>query len=147
MVPHRCQKAFGRCDSDTIPSGANTSTDARPFVGKVTYDHRIEHCLQERTIALTFDDGPSQHTHELLDLLATYNAKATFFVSGNNNGKGAIDTTKQWFDVVRRMIAEGHQVGSHTFDHARLSKVPSELRKIELLKNERAIANIIGQCS
>jgi peptidoglycan/xylan/chitin deacetylase (PgdA/CDA1 family) len=111
----------------------------------VSYDKRIEHCLKERTIALTFDDGPSEHTSELLDLLASYDAKATFFIGGNSNGKGEIDTTKEWFDLIRRMVAEGHQVGSHTFDHVRLSKIPSELRNIEMLKNERAIANIIGK--
>jgi peptidoglycan/xylan/chitin deacetylase (PgdA/CDA1 family) len=111
----------------------------------VSYDERIEHCLKERTIALTFDDGPSEYTSELLDLLASYDAKATFFIGGNNNGKGEIDTTKEWFDLIRRMVAEGHQVGSHTFDHVRLSKIPSELRNIEILKNERAIANIIGE--
>jgi peptidoglycan/xylan/chitin deacetylase (PgdA/CDA1 family) len=145
MVPKNCQKAFGRCDSDNIPAGGNTSSDARPLIGKISYDKRIEHCLKERTIALTFDDGPSEHTGNLLDILAEYNAKATFFIAGNNNGKGEIDTTKKWFDLIRRMIAEGHQVASHTFDHVRLSKTSSELRKIEMLKNERAIANIVGE--
>lgn len=144
-VPQNCQNAFGRCDSDAIPLGGNTSTDARPLVGDVSYDKRIEHCLRKRTIALTFDDGPGEKTGDLLDLLHHYKAKATFFIGGNNNGKGEIDTTKDWFKIIRRMVAEGHQVASHTFNHVQLSKIPSELRKIEMLKNERAFANIIGK--
>lgn len=145
MVPQNCQKAFGRCDSDIIPGGVSTILDPRPLVGDVSYDTRIAHCHKERTIALTFDDGPSEYTSDLLDLLAKYDAKATFFITGNNNGKGEIDTTKQWFDLIKRMVAEGHQVGSHTFDHVRLSTTSAELRKLEILKNERAIANIIGK--
>ena len=128
-----------------VPVGIDTSTDPRPLIGEVTYTKRIEHCLRERTFAMTFDDGPGEHTSALLDLLATYDAKATFFIVSNNDGKGEIDTNKTWFDLIRRMVAEGHQVASHTFDHVRLSMAPSELRKTEILKNERAIANIIGK--
>lgn len=128
-----------------IPVGIDTSTDPRPLIGEVTYAKRIEHCLRERTFAMTFDDGPGEYTSALLNLLAAYDAKATFFVAGNNDGKGEIDMNKQWFDLIRRMVAEGHQVASHTFDHVRLSMAPSELRKSEILKNERAIANIIGR--
>lgn len=94
---------------------------------------------------MTFDDGPGEHTSALLDLLATYDAKATFFIVSNNDGRGEIDTNKKWFDLNRRMVAEGHQVASNTFDHVRLSMAPSELRRTEILKNERAIANIIGK--
>ena len=127
-----------------IPAGRSTSTDSRSLIGDVPYDKRVEHCVKERTIALTYDDGPNEHTSALLDLLADYNAKATFFICGNSNGKGAIDTTEKWFDLIKRMIAEGHQVASHTFGHVRLSDARGEDRKTEMLKNERAIANIIG---
>lgn len=127
-----------------IPGGRSTSTDARPLIGDVPYDKPIEHCVKERTIALTYDDGPNEHTSLLLDLLAVYKAKATFFISGSSNGKGAIDTTEKWFDLIKRMIAEGHQVASQTFGHVRLSDARGEVRKTEMLQNERAIANIIG---
>lgn len=144
-VPENCQQAFGRCDSDRVPYGPDTSQDARPLIGKVPYDKRIRRCLQERTIALTFDDGPGEYTNDLLDILAANKAKATFFVSSNNNGKGEIDRTEKWSDVIKRMVDEGHQVASHTFDHTRLSSASSKLRKAEIVKNERAIANILGK--
>ena len=62
-------------------------------------------------IALTFDDGPSAcYTPRLLDLLARYNIKATFFVVG----VFAQDNP----DIIARMIAEGHEVGTHSYAHS-----------------------------
>ncbi|MEQ8625326.1 MAG: polysaccharide deacetylase family protein [Vicingaceae bacterium] len=64
----------------------------------------------EPNIYLTFDDGPTPGiTEKVLDLLKTYNAKATFFCIGNNVAKN-----RTLFD---RIIAEGHQVGNHTNSH------------------------------
>jgi peptidoglycan/xylan/chitin deacetylase (PgdA/CDA1 family) len=44
-------------------------------------------------MALTFDDGPGIYTSHILDLFDQYNASATFFIVGNNNGRGEIDNT------------------------------------------------------
>lgn len=64
-------------------------------------------------VALTFDDGPSaEFTPQVLDILARYNAKATFFLVGSE-----IEASP---DVVRRMVNEGHRIGNHTWDHVAL---------------------------
>jgi peptidoglycan/xylan/chitin deacetylase (PgdA/CDA1 family) len=47
----------------------------------------IYDCSAPGDVALTFDDGPFVYTSHILDLLAQYKAKATFFITGNNNGK------------------------------------------------------------
>lgn len=61
-------------------------------------------------IALTFDDGPSEQvTRKILDLLDTYQARATFFVSGVNTLKHP--------DIIKEIIARGHTVGNHSFHH------------------------------
>ena len=71
--------------------------------------------------------------------------KATFFITGINLGKGAIDDPKYgWDKVVRRMVADGHQVAAHTWSHADLSKITREQRRDELVKLEMAIRNILG---
>ncbi|QOS98998.1 DUF1343 domain-containing protein [Brevibacterium sp. JNUCC-42] len=58
---------------------------------------------------LTFDDGPSNVTVQILDVLKQHNIKATFFVLGRNvKGNEAI---------LKRMVAEGHAIGNHTFSH------------------------------
>lgn len=61
-------------------------------------------------VALTFDDGPDpDYTPQLLDLLSKYKAKATFFVIGEFAG--------QYPDLVKRMVQEGHEVGTHHYRH------------------------------
>lgn len=77
--------------------------DAPSDVGEGTGERKL--------IALTFDDGPRRSsTTRLLDGLSQRGVAATFFLVGQNVGVNE--------DVVRRMEAEGHQVGIHTYDHA-----------------------------
>ncbi|KAM3073169.1 hypothetical protein ACMFMG_008882 [Clarireedia jacksonii] len=83
-----CQFDYGpACDANKVPSGTNTSSIARPAVGSVLYgSDGIYDCANAGDMALSFDDGPYIYTSHILDLLDEYNAKATFFVTGNNNG-------------------------------------------------------------
>lgn len=67
----------------------------------------IRSCTTPNTVALTFDDGPSGYTPQLLDMLQEYGAKATFFMVGEGS--------QAYPDTIRRMRSEGHQVGSHTY--------------------------------
>ena len=69
-----------------VPPGPALGYIPRTKLGSVPYGTEIRSCYQKGVIALTFDDGPTQMTSDLLDLLARYNAKATFFINGNNNG-------------------------------------------------------------
>ncbi len=65
---------------------------------------------KEKSIYLTFDDGPiPEVTPWILDELKKYNAKATFFCIGENIQKHP--------EIFRRILAEGHSVGNHTFNH------------------------------
>ncbi|KJZ76505.1 hypothetical protein HIM_04234 [Hirsutella minnesotensis 3608] len=100
-------------------------------------------------MALTFDDGPGDTTSQLLDILDRYRVQATFFVSGNNNGRGPMDNPATgWPDVMRRMHAAGHQIGSHTWTHRDLDQLEREgaldLRQSEITNNEMAFLNIFG---
>ena len=61
-----------------------------------------------KTIYLTFDDGPGPYTEALLDLLAKYDAKVTFFVTGQ---------FPKYFSSIGRAYREGHSVGVHTYSH------------------------------
>lgn len=64
---------------------------------------------ENRKIYLTFDDGPSIYTGELLDILEEYDVKATFFVTGK--GK------ENYGDIYRRIVEEGHTLGMHSYSH------------------------------
>jgi peptidoglycan-N-acetylglucosamine deacetylase len=65
-----------------------------------------------RALALTFDDGPSESTPALLDILAHHNVPATFFMCGKN--------VRRLPSVARRVAAAGHEIGNHTDSHPRL---------------------------
>jgi chitin deacetylase len=137
---------FGTCDTDKSPVGPPTKEIPRPHIGRVPYGpQEIRSCTVPGTIALTFDDGPTRYTGDLLDLLDRYDAPATFFVTGINNGKGPIDDPSlPWAELIERMIISGHQVASHTWSHEDLSKVTPEQRADQMLKNEVALRNILG---
>jgi len=119
--------------------------DFRTLKGEVPYGRVITRCKIPKTIALTYDDGPSEYTDHLLDILHLATARATFFLSGNTNSKGEIDITAKWVKAIKRMDKDGHQIASHTWSHPDLDEIPSEARKDELSKNERAIANILNK--
>lgn len=69
-------------------------------------------------IAITYDDGPSQYTSRILDILKENNSVATFFVLGqrvyNNEG------------ILNRIIDEGSQIGNHTYNHKNLTTISNE---------------------
>jgi len=98
------------------------------------------------TVAITYDDGPiGDYTSHILDVFKTYNAKATFFITGNNINKGQIDVASSGFiPVIKRMYSEGHQIASHTWTHLDLSAVSSVDRKNQMYKLEMALRNILG---
>ena len=60
-----------------------------------------------RYVYLTFDDGPSPRTAEILDILASYDVKATFFVCGKSG----------YDDMYKRIVDEGHTIGMHSYSH------------------------------
>ncbi|KAK6196990.1 hypothetical protein LQW54_011007 [Pestalotiopsis sp. IQ-011] len=142
-----CQLSYGPgCDGNSKPTGVNTSTIARPKVGSVEYGGiGIYDCVNAGDIAMTFDDGPWNYTSDLLDKLKTWNAKATFFITGNNIGKGHInDPALQWRAVIQRMAAEGHQVASHTWSHQNFSDITTVQAQNQVLWNEIAFNDILG---
>lgn len=105
----------------------------------------ITTCTTPGVIALTFDDGPLDYTNDLLDLLDERNVKATFFVAGNNRGKGHIDdSSNPWPAVMRRMYAADHHIASHTWTHRNLNEVNSTIRRSEIIYNEMAFRNLFG---
>ncbi|MDM5248301.1 MULTISPECIES: polysaccharide deacetylase family protein [unclassified Lysinibacillus] len=89
----------------------------------------------EKIIALTFDDGPHRkYTSQILDVLDKYNAKATFFIVGQNVDKNA--------EVISRMYNDGHELANHTFSHPLRTNVPNLLKEIE--QTNKIIYNITG---
>lgn len=92
----------------------------------------------ERCVALTFDDGPSPYTNEVLDLLKAHNAKATFFCIGRQIEKHP--------DILLRIVREGHSLGNHTYSHDKNMGFKSSQELIhEIEKTNKVILDFSGQ--
>ncbi|MBQ7209776.1 MAG: polysaccharide deacetylase family protein [Paludibacteraceae bacterium] len=85
-----------------------------------------------RVVYLTFDDGPiPEVTPRVLDILGYYGIKATFFCVGENVVKHA--------DIFQRMIAEGHAVGNHTYNHLAGWQTPTDKYLLNVEKAQEAM--------
>ena len=116
-----CAAPFDEPVPPRVPAAA-----AAPEVGDLKY------------VALTFDDGPSPRcTPRLLDGLAEYGARATFFVVGCQTVKDP--------DIVRRIAAEGHQVGNHSYDHPQLDSLTYAQALDDLQKNDDLLRELLGE--
>ena len=91
----------------------------------------------EKYVALTFDDGPKAGTTDvLLDGLAERQAKATFFLIGRQ-----IEENRE---LVERMAAEGHQIGNHTWNHARLEGASAAVIAQEVEQTDQLLQSLLG---
>lgn len=121
---------------------AGQSRPAAPAEQEIIGDH--EFVLEQygalaarRQIALTFDDGPDPaYTPQILEILARYDAPATFFVTGANVVRHA--------DIARRETAEGHLVANHTFSHIDFDAVSRLRGEQEINQTQRVIAAATG---
>ncbi|KAK4218917.1 carbohydrate esterase, partial [Rhypophila decipiens] len=106
-----CQVGRGRCDIDAL----RRLNRPWPRLGGIWHTT----CVEPNTVALTWDDGPSDYTWPLLDLLKWEGAKGTFFVNGQNRERQPFDTRDgTWSDFLKRIVRDGHQLASHTWSHA-----------------------------
>ncbi len=88
-------------------------------------------------IAITFDDGPhATNTPRLLDMLAARNIKATFFCVGTN--------VARYPNIVRRIVADGHEMANHTWNHPKLSSLGDSGVRSELDRANVGILNVAG---
>ncbi|WP_248925748.1 polysaccharide deacetylase family protein [Paenibacillus hamazuiensis] len=90
-----------------------------------------------REVALTFDDVPdNEFTPQVLDVLKAYGVRATFFVVGNR--------AEAHPDIVRRIAAEGHVLGNHSYDHPNLPKMSDDVFHDQVKRTGDILANITG---
>jgi peptidoglycan-N-acetylglucosamine deacetylase len=122
-VPNPIAKQFNNPSSlpTTPPAGVRTSYNSVKTSQKV--------------LAMTFDDGPHPSlTPKLLDLLKERNIKCTFFLIGKQ--------VKMYPDLVRRIVAEGHEIGNHTWTHCSLTSRSDAQIRSELKQSEDAVFEV-----
>ncbi len=119
----------------------STPTELAPETPKVDKDLHFPIYTSgpknSKLVAITFDDGPHPiYTPKVLDELRKRHVKATFFVLG--------DLVKRYPWVVRQIMAEGHEIGNHTFDHRLMTVMSPELIEKEITETQNEIKNITG---
>ncbi|MHA6720093.1 glycosyltransferase [Sphingomonas sp. RS6] len=120
------------------------SFDAAGIIRDMRYDTLPTPYMVTRTgdlprkVALTFDDGPDPtYTPPILDELKAAGVKATFFIVGENA------LQHPW--LLRRMVAEGHELGNHTYTHPNLAMMSSQNTAIELNATQRLVQAYTGR--
>lgn len=127
LILLNCVLLFG-CGA--APATDNSTTEATPTESTSPYP------VPDKLIALTFDDGPDLDMDLMLDTLAEYDAKATFFVIGRKVAGNA--------KYLARAHEEGHEIGSHSFSHERMTeKTEAEILE-EISKTQTAVADVTG---
>ncbi|GIH81362.1 polysaccharide deacetylase family protein [Planobispora longispora] len=137
----------GRGDTGGVTTGSAGTGSETPTVQTVLLAAAVhaagEHtsgksvnCRKVKCVALTFDDGPGEHTDELLNHLAKYNARATFYVVGQNVAASP--------DIVRRTAEAGHEIGSHSWSHRDLTTLSAADLRADLDRTEKAIEDATG---
>ncbi len=103
------------------------------------YDNLFSNVVDpnRKMVAITFDDGPHNvNTYKILDLLEENNARATFFMLGQNVSANP--------DVVRKVYDNGNEIGIHTWDHPQLTKLSVENITKQIQSTSDVIYNITG---
>ena len=118
----------GAQDTNSTPSP--TPSTAKP----TTY---FQARVDQPYIAMTFDDGPSaENTPRLLEMLKQRNIKATFFLIGQNVAANP--------NIVKQILADGNEIGNHTWTHPQLSKLSDDKVTAEITKTQDAIKDASG---
>ncbi len=140
-----------------IGSGGVVTVDLSPEDGRrnitVATDGRVEALYEtfpqyaslyhqgyagEHLVALTFDDGPHPRwTPKILDILKQKGCPAAFFLVGKN--------AEDYPDLVRRVVAEGHEIGNHTYYHTNLAACPDWQTRTELNATQRLLEDLTGR--
>ena len=130
--------------STPVPGQRKVTVDARGLIVDSTFvrlplPYAIERAgYRPGLVALTFDDGPDPNfTTPILDILRAKHVPATFFVIGEN----ALPER----GLIRRELAEGHEVGNHTYTHPNLGEASARQTRLELNANQRLFEAFTGR--
>jgi len=89
-----------------------------------------------KQVAITFDDGPSNHTATLLDFLSEYDIKATFFMVGNR--------LQSYSNTLKQMVDDGHEIGYHSYAHVLQSQLSSEQITSDFNNSSKILKELSG---
>lgn len=120
-------------NTKNIKNVSNVITN-QPTIPFVELNESITYNIPEGYVALTFDDGPSQYSMQIMDVLKKYGVGGTFFFIGLN--------VKKYPDHVEYIYSNGYSIGSHSMNHINVSKLSCETQENELIQSSKLIEEI-----
>jgi cellulose synthase/poly-beta-1,6-N-acetylglucosamine synthase-like glycosyltransferase/peptidoglycan/xylan/chitin deacetylase (PgdA/CDA1 family)/spore germination protein YaaH len=131
-------------DPTTADGRRSFSTDSKGRI-LANYENPPAHptlfrqgAIEPDRVAITFDDGPDpEWTPQILDILKNRGVKAAFFIVGDEGERNP--------DLVRRIVAEGHEIGNHSFTHPNLAEQPASMIRLQLNATQRLIESLTGR--
>ncbi|WP_243297064.1 polysaccharide deacetylase family protein [Bacillus litorisediminis] len=120
---------------ENYQSSNQANTNEEPAIPFIEVDEVLTYSIPEGRVALTFDDGPSRYSQEIIDILKQYQAGGTFFFTGLN--------VKKYPDYVQYVYDNGYSIGSHSMSHANFTTLSYEEQERELLQSAGLIESII----
>lgn len=129
-------------EQQAVDADTEISADLADFLKSGTGDMKAGNIngidpKRDKVVALTFDDGPMPSTtSKILDTLARYNARATFFLLGNH--------VEQFPVTTRKIYQSGNEIGNHSFDHKDFKTISTEEMMEEINETSRAIFETVG---
>lgn len=134
------QKVLGKVVAASGAMESPVATVAAQAPSRVEIEFIKHGPVGHNEVALTFDDGPTPGVTELiLDELKRRELKATFFMIGEQIAAAP--------DLARRVLAEGHEIGNHTYTHPKLTTLPDVEVEAEIQKAQEIIASELGNRS
>ena len=115
-----------------------TKRNTRLYISYYDINGKLIRSIDKRKkmVALTYDDGPSKYTKQILNTLDKYNSVATFFVIGNQ--------VSDYSNSVKAAYNLGCEIGNHTFDHKLLTDLSASEINYQISETNLAVKNCIG---
>jgi peptidoglycan/xylan/chitin deacetylase (PgdA/CDA1 family) len=138
LVAAACSTPAKSADSSAGKGGSAKLLREIDFTEQPSY-------IPNDTLSLTFDDGPlPPYTPEVLDVLKQNGVHATFFINTENNGNDVPHTPANQ-DLIRRIVAEGHGLASHTVHHLSLKTLTPAQIETEITGVDAVVKDIFGE--
>lgn len=115
-------------------SNSLSNQTSLPFV---ELDEEISYSVPKGKVALTFDDGPSKYSREIVDILEKYDAGGTFFFIGRN--------IKEHTDDVEYVHSKGYSIGAHSLTHPDMRKLSYDNQKLQVVSSVELIEEITNE--
>ena len=120
-------------DPNDLDEDVHLAPYTTPFI---ELDQSINHGIPKGYVALTFDDGPSKYSAEIMEVLKAYNAGGTFFFTGIN--------AQKYPESIQYIQSNGYSIGSHSMSHPKLSAISLYAQKFEIMESIHILNEITG---